>query len=150
MKGHPMRVQSQVRVNRPPEEAFAVLTDAPATIRWASATNKAWWVTPPPHDVGSVRRATGVILGQPFENEATVVEHDPPRREVLSGTESGVGFRVTLDLAREEEGTLITITSDIQLTGGMRFLGPMISRQYRQTWDADLASFKRMMEAGEL
>ena len=32
----------------------------------------------------------------------------------------------------------------------MRFLGSVISRQYRQMWDADLATFKRMMEAGEL
>ncbi|HJT63608.1 MAG TPA: SRPBCC family protein, partial [Candidatus Limnocylindria bacterium] len=72
-----MRVQSHVTIARPAAEVFAVLTDAPITTRWASATGKAWWVTPPPHGVGSVRRATGTIMGQPYENEATVVEHDP-------------------------------------------------------------------------
>ena len=59
-------------------------------------------------------------------------------------------FRVAVDLAPVPEGTHVTVTSDIELTGGMRFLGPMISQEYRQMWDADLASLKRMMEAGEL
>ena len=145
-----MRVQSHVTITRPPADVFAVLTDAPATIRWASATSKAWWVTPPPHGVGSVRRATGTIMGQPYENEATVVEHDPPRREVLSGTQSGVKFQVALDLSPAAVGTEVTVTSDIELSGGMRFLGPIISQQYRQMWDADLAALKRMMEADEL
>ena len=145
-----MRAQSQVIILRPAEDVFAVLTDAPTTTRWASATERAWWVTPPPYGVGSVRRATGVVRGQRFENEATIVEHDPPRRQVLSGEESGVKFRVTVDLAPVPEGTTVTVTSDIELTGGMRFLGPMISREYRQIWDADLAGLKRMMEAGEL
>ena len=145
-----MRVQSHVTITRPAEEVFAVLTDAPTTTRWASATSKAWWVTPPPHGVGSVRRASGTIMGQPYENEASVVEHDPPRRQVLSGTQSGVKFRVALDLAPTAEGTTVTVTSDIELSGRMRFLGPMISQQYRQMWDADLAALKRMMEADEL
>lgn len=145
-----MRVQSHVTITRPPTEVFAVLTDAPTTTRWASATSKAWWVTPPPHGVGSVRRATGTIMGQPYENEATVVEHDPPRREVLSGTQSGVKFQVALDLSPTADGTEVAVTSDIELSGGMRFLGPMISQQYRQMWDADLAALKRMMEADEL
>ncbi|RPH35297.1 MAG: hypothetical protein EHM90_04525 [Chloroflexi bacterium] len=145
-----MRVQSHVTISRPAAEVFAVLTDAPTTTRWASATDKAWWVTPPPYGLGAIRRATGTIMGQRFENEATVVEHDPPRREVLSGNQSGVKFQVALDLAPVADGTEVTVTSDIQLSGGMRFLGSMISQQYRQMWDADLATLKRMMEAEEL
>jgi uncharacterized protein YndB with AHSA1/START domain len=145
-----VRVQSEVTVNRPVDEVFAALTDAPGTSTWASATEKAEWVSLPPHGVGSVRRATGVLMGQPYVNEATVTEHDPPRREVLTGEQSGVKFRVALDLAQVGNGTHVTVTSDIHLTGGMRFLGSVISQQYRQMWDADLATFKRMMEAGEL
>lgn len=145
-----MRVQSQITVNRPADQVFAAITDANITTKWASATERSWWVTPPPDGVGSVRRATGTVMGQPFENEAKVIEHDPPRRQVMSGQESGVKFQVALDFVPEADGTHITVTSDIQLSGGMRFLGPMISHQYRQMWDADLAAFKRMMEAGEL
>lgn len=147
-----MRVQNSVTVNRPQDEVFAVLADADAAATWASATTKSWWVTPPPHGVGSIRRATGVIMGQPFENEATVTEHDPPRREVLTGDQSGVTFQVVIECAPEasSEGTRVTVTSDLALTGGLRFLGGMIGGQYSQMWDADLANFKRMMEAGEL
>ena len=145
-----MRAQNQITILRPADAVFAVLTDAPTITQWASTTDRAWWVTPPPYGVGSVRRATGVVRGQRFENEATIVEHDPPRRQVLSGEESGAKFRVTVDLAPVPDGTTVTVTSDIELTGGMRFLGPMISREYRKTWDADLASLKRLMEAGEL
>jgi uncharacterized protein YndB with AHSA1/START domain len=147
-----MRVQSQVTINRPVDEVFAVLTDAPTTVKWASATAEAAWVTPPPHGVGSVRRATGVIMGQPYENEATVTEHDPPRREVLTGNQSGVKFQVVIECAPDpsSEGTRVTVTSDLALTGSLRLLGGVIGGQYRQMWDADMATFKRMMEAGEL
>ncbi len=44
----------------------------------------------------------------------------------------------------------MTVTSDLALTGGLRFLGGVIGGQYRQMWDADMATFKRMMESGEL
>ena len=139
-------------VNRPQDEVFAVLTDADAAAKWASATTKSWWVTPPPHGVGSVRRATGVIMGQPYENEATVTEHDPPGREVLTGDQSGVKFGIVIECAPDasSQGTLVTVTSDFALTGSLRFLGGVIGAQYRQMWDADMATFKRMMESGEL
>jgi uncharacterized protein YndB with AHSA1/START domain len=147
-----MRVQSQVTIDRPVDEVFAVLTDAPTTVKWASATEAAWWVTPPPHRVGSVRRATGVIMGRAYENEAMVTEHDPPSREVLSGNQSGVKFQVVIECTPDasSEGTRVTVTSDLALTGGLRFLGGVIAGQYRQMWDVDMATFKRMMEAGEL
>ena len=139
-------------VNRPQDEVFAVLTDADAATKWASATTKSWWVTPPPHGLGSVRRATGVIMGQAYENEATVTEHDPPRREVLTGDQSGVKFQVILECTSDvsPDSTQVTVTSDLALTGSLRFLSGVIGGQFRQMWDADLANFKRMMEAGEL
>jgi carbon monoxide dehydrogenase subunit G len=147
-----VRIQNSVTVNRPQDEVFAALTDAPTTVRWASATKEAWWVTPPPHGVGSVRRATGVIMGQPYENEATVTEHDPPRREVLTGNQSGVKFQVVIECSPDatSQGTRVTVTSELALTGSLRFLGGVIGGQYRQMWDADMAAFKRMLEAGEL
>ena len=147
-----MRVQSQIVINRPADEVFAGLTDAPTTVKGASATEKAWWATPPPHGVGSVRRATGVIMGQPYENEATVTEHDPPNREVLTGSQSGVKFQVVIACAPDASsgGTRVTVTSDLALTGGLRFLGGATGGQHRQMWDADMATLKRMMESGEL
>ncbi len=94
-----MRVQSEITVNRSLEEVFAIMTDVTNTAKWAAAAEKEWWVTPPPHGVGSVRRAVGRAWGRPFQNDASVVEYDPPRRRVMAGEMSGNKFQVAIDFA---------------------------------------------------
>jgi uncharacterized protein YndB with AHSA1/START domain len=145
-----MRIQSQVEVDRPPNEVFAAMTEVGNTPKWSSAAEREWWVTEPPHGVGSIRHAVGSAFGQRFENDATVTAFDPPRHAALRITIDQGAVDVTFRFEPVNGGARVTVTADLRLRGAARLAAPMFARMYRQLWEGDLATFKRMMEAGEL
>jgi hypothetical protein len=139
-----------ITVERPIDEVFAVLTDVTLTGRWYPADVEEWWVTPPPHGVGSVRRARVLVLGRRTENDAVVTAYDPPRRAALKGLSRMAPFNATLSIEPVGEATRVEVETVFHLRGAMRVIGPMFAKNYERGWDIGLANAKRMMEAGEL
>jgi uncharacterized protein YndB with AHSA1/START domain len=139
-----------LEIRRPIEDVFAVLTDVTLTGRWYPAKVEEWWTTPPPHGVGSVRRARVKLMGRATENDAVVTEHDPPHRAGMKGPSSTAPFDVTLSFEPIEGGTRVTVDSTFHLRGLMRLVGPLFIGSYERGWDRGLANLKEMMEAGEL
>ena len=145
-----MRIENSVTVNRPVETVFAAMTDVERTPKWSATVQREWWKTDPPIRVGSVRHSEGVILGQPFENDATVSEYDPPHRAVLRGDVGGMPLGIGFTFDPVPGGTRITVIAEFEPRGALRFAAPMIRNEYRKIWNRDLATFKRMIEAGQL
>jgi uncharacterized protein YndB with AHSA1/START domain len=139
-----------VEILRPIEDVFAVLTDVTLTGRWYPAKVEEWWVTPPPHGVGSVRRARVTAMGRAMENDAAVTAYEPPRRAAMKGLSSMAPFEVTLDFQPIPGGTHVVVESTFHFRSWMRFVGPAFARGYGRGWDRGLANLKGMMEAGEL
>ena len=139
-----------IEIKRPIEDVFAVLTDVTKTGRWYQARVEEWWVTPPPHGIGSVRRARVHVLGRATENDAVVTEHDPPRRAALKGLSAAAPFDVTLTFESIDGGTRVIVESAFHLTGAMRLIGFLFVGSYERGWERGLANLKQMMEAGEL
>ena len=139
-----------ITIERPIEEVFDVLTDVTKTGRWYPARVEEWWVTPPPHRVGSVRRARVTVLGRASENDAVVTEYDPPRRAALQGKSASAAFKASLDFAPAPGGTRVQVETTFELRGIMRLIGPLFVSRYERGWDKGLQTAKRMMEAGEL
>jgi uncharacterized protein YndB with AHSA1/START domain len=140
-----------VVIARPIDEAFAVLTDVTLTGRWYPADVEEWWTSPPPHGIGSTRRARVRVLGRAMENDAVVTAHEPPRLAAMKGTSSNAPFEVTLTFEPVGEGsTHVDVESVFHLRGPMRLIGPLFVRSYERGWERGLANLKRMMEAGEL
>jgi uncharacterized protein YndB with AHSA1/START domain len=137
-------------IRRPIEEVFAALTDVEKTERWFPADVHEWWITPPPRGVGSVRRAAITTMGRRQENDATVIEYDPPRRGVLGGEQSGMTWTAALDFAPVDGGARVDVRFDIHAGGAMRLVLPPFLWWYRRSWEKGLVTFTRMMEAGEL
>ena len=108
-----------------------------------------WWITPPPHGVGSVRRARVKVLGRATENDAVVTAYDPPRLAAMKGSASAP-FEATLAFAPVDGGTRVEVETIFHLSGAMRLIGPLFIRSYERGWDRGLANVKRMMESGEL
>ena len=50
-------VISSIVINRPVEDVFAVLTNVENAGKWFPGNVQEWWTSPPPHGVGSTRRA---------------------------------------------------------------------------------------------
>jgi uncharacterized protein YndB with AHSA1/START domain len=139
-----------IEIRRPIEDVFAVLTNVELTGRWYPAQVEEWWTTPPPHGVGSVRRARVGVLGRATENDAVVTEHEPPRRAAMKGLSAIAPFVVTLDFEPADGGTRVLVTSAFNLRGPMRLIGPLFSGSYERGWERGLLNLKRMMETGEL
>ena len=139
-----------IEIERPIEDVFAVLTDVTKTGRWYPAKVEEWWVTPPPHGIGSVRRARVMVLGRASENDAVVTEYDPPRRAAMQGKSANAPFTATLDFTSVPNATRVAVETIFELRGLMRVIGPLFIGPYERGWDKGLLNLKRMMEAGEL
>jgi hypothetical protein len=139
-----------IAIERSVEDVFAVLTDVTKTGRWYPADVEEWWVTPPPHGVGSVRRARVKVLGRATENDAVVTAYDPPRHAAMKGLSTSTPFEATLDFVPSSRGTQVTVETTFQLQGVMRLIGPLFIPRYERGWQEGLQNAKRMMEAGEL
>jgi uncharacterized protein YndB with AHSA1/START domain len=139
-----------IEIRRPVEDVFAVLTNVELTGRWYPAEVEEWWTTPPPHGVGSVRRARVRVLGRATENDAIVTEHDPPRRAAMKGLSAMAPFEATLTFEPTDAGTRVEVASAFHLRGPMRLIGPLFLGSYERGWERGLATLKRMMESGEL
>jgi uncharacterized protein YndB with AHSA1/START domain len=139
-----------IEIERSIEDVFAVLTDVTKTGRWYPARVEEWWLTPPPHGVGSVRRARVTVMGRASENDAVVTEYDPPRRAAMKGKSASAPFTATLDFTPIPGGTRAEVETTFELRGMMRLIGPLFIGRYERGWDEGLQNLKRMMEAGEL
>jgi uncharacterized protein YndB with AHSA1/START domain len=139
-----------VEIRRPIEDVFAVLTDVTKTGRWYPIKVEEWWTSPPPHRIGSTRRARTWVLGRPMENDAVVTAYDPPRLAAMRGLSRNTPFEATLRFERIDGGTRATVQTVFNLSGVMRLVGPLFIPAYERGWARGLQNLKRMMEAGEL
>jgi hypothetical protein len=97
-----------------------------------------------------MRHAVVKMGGRTTENDATVVEHDPPRRAVMKGVSPNAPFVAALDFQPTGAGTHVVVTTTFEFRGALRLLGPIVALLYDGMWSRGLRNLKRMMEAGEL
>lgn len=145
-----MATPHSIHIRRPIEDVFAVLTDVELTGRWYPARVEEWWISPPPHRVGSIRRARVRVLGRPMENDAVVTAFEPPRLAALRGLSRSAPFEVTLRFAPEGDGTRVEVESTFHLSGPMKLVAPLFVPSYERGWDRGLQKLKAIMESGEL
>lgn len=143
-------VTRSITIRRPIEDVFAVVTNVENTGTWFPGDVVEHWTSPPPHGVGSTRRAVVTMLGRRSENDAVVLEYVPPYRAVIRGTSPNAPFLGTLTFAADGDGTRVEVTLEAALRGLMRIAGPLFMVWYGRAWARGLATLKQMMEASEL
>lgn len=141
---------NRITIARPIEDVFAVLTDVEKTALWFPGDVVEHWTTPPPHGIGSTRRAVVRMGRRQTENEAVVTEYDPPNRAAMKGTSPNAPFVATLSFDHDGERTQVTVTTQFLFHGAMRVIGPPFAAWYGRSWNRGLQTLKSMMEAGEL
>ena len=140
-------VTNTITIRRPIEDVFAVLTDVERTGTWFPGNVEELWTSPPPHGVGSTRRAVVTMFGRRTENDAVTTEYDPPHRAAMRGTSPNAPFEVTLVFAADGEATRVEVTSEFHLRGWTRVFGPPVAAAYGLAWARGLRTLKRMMES---
>jgi uncharacterized protein YndB with AHSA1/START domain len=143
-------VTNRITIRRPIEDVFAILTDVEQTGKWFPWDVEEHWTSPPPHSVGSTRRAVTTMLGRRTGNDAVVTEYQPPHRAVMKGTSPNAPFTATLTFASEGDGTRVEVTTELVFRGGARVIGPVFAAMYGRAWSRGLRNLKQMMESGAL
>jgi carbon monoxide dehydrogenase subunit G len=143
-------VNSSITITRPIEDVFAVLTNVENSGKWFPGDVKEWWTSPPPHGVGSTRRARVKMGLMTTENDAVVSVFEPPHRAGMKGTSKNAPFAAMLTFEPVEGGTRVESNIDLDIRGPAKLLGGMFTRWYGKSWDQGLVNLKRMMEGGEL
>ena len=143
------QVRATTTIVRPIEAVYAVLTDVEQTGRWFPGNVEEHWTSPPPHGVGSTRRAVVTMLGR-TENDAVVTVYEPPHRAGMRGTSPNAPFDALLTFAETGTGTRVDVAIDLSARGPMRLVIPLFAGWYGRQWEQGLANLKRMMESGEL
>ena len=143
-------VQSSITINRPIGDVFSALTNVENTGKWFPGDVKEWWTSPPPHGVGSTRRARVKMGFMTTENDAMATVFEPPNRAVMKGTSKNAPFEADLRFVSVEGGTRVDATIEMFMQGPAKLFGPMFVRWYDKNWNQGMVNLKRMMEAGEL
>jgi len=144
------QISSSITINRPIEDVFAVLTNVENTGKWFPGDVKEWWTSPPPHGVGSTRRARVKMGLMTTENDAVTTVYEPPHRAGLKGTSRNAPFEAMLTFEPIDGGTRVESNIDLFMRGPAKLFGGMFTRWYGKSWDQGLVNLKAMMESGEL
>lgn len=143
-------IKSSIIIDRPIEAVFGVLTNVENTGKWFPGDVAEWWTSPPPHGVGSTRRARVKMGLMTTENDAVATVFEPPHRAGMKGTSKNAPFDAMLTFEPVDGGTLVDSSIELLLRGPARLFGGMFTRWYQKSWDRGLVNLKRMMESGEL
>jgi uncharacterized protein YndB with AHSA1/START domain len=143
-------VHSSIVINRPIEDVFAVLTNVENSEKWFPGNVKEWWTSPPPHGMGSTRRARVKMGLMTTENDAVTTVYEPPHRAGLKGISKNAPFEAMLAFETVEGGTRVDSRIDFFMTGAAKLFGGMFIRWYGKSWDQGLVKLKHMMESGQL
>jgi carbon monoxide dehydrogenase subunit G len=143
-------IQSSIVINRRIEDVFAVLTNVENTGKWFPGNVQEWWTSPPPHGLGSTRRARLKMGFMTTENDAVATIYQPPHRAVMKGTSPNAPFETKLTFEPVDGGTRVESKIDLHLRGPAKLFGPLFIRWYARSWDQGMRNLKWMMESGEL
>ena len=143
-------MHSSIVINRPIEAVFAVLTNVENAGKWFPGNVQEWWTSPPPHGVGSTRRARVKMGLMTTENDAVTTVFEPPHRAGMKGTSKNAPFEAMLTFESVEGGTQVHANLEMFIRGPAKLFAPMFVRWYGKNWNQGMANLRRMIESGEL
>ena len=141
-----MKVEREVSIARPPAEVFSYIADV---------RNDPSWHT----DVLEVRSSTDIVgMGTVFnvkvkpsmgvsEGTMTVSRFEPGRLIEYQGRMGKMAPTVTNICEPEAQGTRVTRRVELEASGVMRLMTPLIGRMIAKSNDGFLANLKRLLES---
>jgi carbon monoxide dehydrogenase subunit G len=135
-------------INRPQQEVWNFISDPANLAQWSSSVESAEWTSEGPPGVGSTLIEVGKVLGRKIESPVEVTVWDPPNefgRKAISGP---APWEATMKLEPKENGTLLTISGEIELSGFLKMAEGLIVKQTEKQGDIDFEALKTLLEAG--
>lgn len=142
-----MKLTNTITINRRPAEVFGFLAQFGNVPLWNYA-------------ISATRKITGGVgVGSrywqirtlPTRSEETfeVTEFQPDRRLAIRGGLGPFHGEVAYLLVPAENGTALTNTMNLQLSGPLRFVAPLAASRVKSAAAANLDTLKQILETGK-
>lgn len=139
--------ETSVRVKRPVEEVFALVSDPLLFPRWNSAVQTVHVTSGEPGGLGSRYSMQREIPTGRVENGLQVFERDQPTEFGIRTTSGPTPFLYRYRFASDGADTVVHLDASVELPGVAALLGPLAARGVRRGVDANLAALKLTLEA---
>lgn len=144
-----MRLESEVEIDRPADDVFAVVSDFSRNPDWQGGMRSAEWTTEPPLRVGSTYEQVARFLGRDVVTTFEVVGYEPGRSVTIESRQSS--FPITVTRAVESLGPERSRVSAV-ITGRpgrfFRLFGPLLRMMAERSVRQDYQRLRRLLESG--
>lgn len=143
------RVEGEIVINRPVDEVFDFVADQSNEPRYNPKMRHAEKISDGPISVGTRFRAETVSTGRTVEMVIEFTGFERPRRIEETVHMSSMDLQGGLTFDPVAGGTRMRWSWDLKPLGGLRLMGPMITRMGRRSERTIWTSLKRFLEAPE-
>ncbi len=142
------RVQRTARIEASPAEVYAFLSEPANLPRWQAGIVSAERTSPSPTVNGSTARVVLELMGQRVAADIKVREADAHRRLVLATSVSGIAIVATIELAAQDGGTEVTLSSEVRAENiFMKPIEGMVTDAAERDLDASLVRLQAAIAA---
>jgi len=141
-----IRAALSLFIDRPPEEVFAFLTKPENHRSWDTLSIEMEQIEPGPWRAGMRFREVRRIGRRNVEIYSHVAAIEPSRRMDIE-SETGPPFKGYWRFEPEGAGTRLRYRAEMQLSGPMRLVEPLLTVAFRRQLRTNFTHLKRVLEA---
>jgi carbon monoxide dehydrogenase subunit G len=140
---------ASVDTERPPEAAFAYLSDFSTTEQWDPGVLEAERLGDGPIGEGTAFRLVAAFMGRRTTLTYRIVEFDPPNAVTFRGENATVISLDRITFEPSATGTHIVYDADLKLKGLMRIADPLLALAFKRVGDRALAGMRKAIATAE-
>jgi uncharacterized membrane protein len=137
-------------INRPIEEAFAVLANLENDIKWRTEWVETRNMSGGSLDVGATFLLVGELLGRRIETVYEVTEYEPNRIAAWKTVSGPLQLKFWRTFESVEGGTRFAVRYEGAPRGILTLAWPLITRMAKRQHEGDMGKLKQLMEARAL
>jgi uncharacterized membrane protein len=137
-------------IDRPIEDAFAVLANLENDIKWRSEWVETMNTSGGAIGVGATFRLTGEFLGRRIPTSYEVIEYEPNRSAAWKTVSGPFPLTFKRTFERVEGGTRFTIRYEPEVRGFLKLVMLLIAGSVKRQHAGDLRKVKELMETRAL
>jgi uncharacterized protein YndB with AHSA1/START domain len=141
-----IHVEKSTVVRRPSHEVFAFVADQTNAARWQSGIVEVRRLTDGPPGVGTRHTFTRTLMGRRMTGENEYVAFEPGKR-VEFRTTSGPRLLASYAVTAVPEGTRLTATIELDVSGIMSVAEPLVARALTRDVVANLTRLTSILES---
>ena len=139
------RYKATVDTPRPPDDAFAYLSDFSTTAEWDPGVVEAERLGNAPVAAGSEFRLVADFLRRKTTLTYRIVEYDPPSAVTFRGENSSVVSLDRITFEPWDGGTRITYDANLALKGPLGLADPLLALAFKRVGDRALAGMRETL-----